>query len=244
MNRVATCFHVMPDAGQVADAAVRWLCAEADAALAARGVFKCVLAGGSTPEKVYQQLAATPADWSRWQLYLGDERCLPVGHAERNDQLLSRSGLAATGVKFYPIPAELGAEAAAAAYQATVLAALPFDVVLLGLGEDGHTASLFPGHVWPEAQAVCAVTQAPKPPSERVSLTPWALSQAHQVLFLVTGAAKADAVAHWYRGGVLPAAQITPMASVTVLVDRAAWGQLEPVPAREAPVYCTGDTDV
>jgi 6-phosphogluconolactonase len=97
--------------------------------------------------------------------------------------------------------------------------------VLLGLGEDGHTASLFPGHDWGrhgDSPDVLAVADAPKPPPARVSLSANRLSNARQVLFLVEGAGKRDAIAAWKRGDGIPAASIAPAAGVDILLDAAA----------------------
>jgi 6-phosphogluconolactonase len=96
------------------------------------------------------------------------------------------------------------------------------DLVLLGLGEDGHTASLFPGHDWgvvPNSPDVLAVFDAPKPPPQRVSLSAARLSRAREVLFLVEGASKRDAVARWRMGADIPARSVRPSAGVDVLVE-------------------------
>jgi 6-phosphogluconolactonase len=122
----------------------------------------------------------------------------------------------------HPIPAEHGAEAAAKAYQPVIRAALPFDLVLLGIGEDGHTASLFPGQQHPAGQLVHAVHNAPKPPPDRVSLGASALSEAREVLILATGTGKRAAIKAWRAGEPLPIAAIGGPASVDVLLDRAA----------------------
>ena len=200
-------------------------------ALAARGVFHVVLAGGNTPRSVYQALARERHDWPRWQVWFGDERCLPVDHPERNS-VMARAALLdhdfARNPAMHPIPGELGARAAAHAY-AEELAGVPtFDLVLLGLGEDGHTASLFPGYTAGAEADVLAVFDAPKPPPERVSLSASRLSRARQVLFLVSGAGKRAALRRWRAGehafstnsafSTIPAAAIQPEAGVDVLL--------------------------
>ncbi len=203
--------------------------AAAAGALTARGVFHVVLAGGTTPGRLYAALAQEAHDWPRWQVWFGDERCLPPGHPERNSRMAQEAWLDRVGLppaNVHVIPAELGPARAAAAYARELAGRGDFDLVLLGLGEDGHTASLFPGRDWgkdPAAPDVLPVFDAPKPPPERVSLSAHRLSRARQVLFLVTGAGKRETVAAWRRGQPLPAAAIRPPAGVDVLLDREAW---------------------
>jgi 6-phosphogluconolactonase len=203
--------------------------AEAEA-IAARGAFHIVLAGGGTPQRVYAALAGEDHDWSRWQVWYGDERCLPADHPERNSQMAEAVWLkrvALPDAHLHSIPAELGAIEAAKAYTRPLAAVTTFDLVLLGLGEDGHTASLFPGHDWgtgSDAPAVLPVFDAPKPPPERVSLSAWRLGAARQVLFLVTGAGKYEAVANWRGEGTIPAAAIRAANGVDVLLDKSVNG--------------------
>ena len=184
-----------------------------------------MLAGGRTPEAAYRLLMGADTDWSRWEIYFGDERCLPVDDAERNSRMAARALLDSVKIpsaNVHTIPAEQGAEAAAKAYQPVVRAALPFDLVLLGIGEDGHTASLFPGQQHPAGQLVHAVHNAPKPPPDRVSLGAAALSESREVLILATGAAKRTAIKAWQAGEPLPIAAIGGPACVDVLLDSAA----------------------
>ncbi|MBU3736328.1 MAG: 6-phosphogluconolactonase [Methylobacterium sp.] len=199
----------------------------ANAAIAGRGRFLIVLAGGSTPKGVYRMLREAATDWSKWHVYFGDERCLPAGHPDRNSTMAEDALLAHVPVprgQVHRIPAELGGGAAADAYCATLQGLEDFDLVLLGLGEDGHTASLFPGHDWehqPPRPAI-AVSNAPKPPSDRVSIAASRLSRARAVLFLVEGAGKQHAVAQWKRGESLPVSAILPAGGVDVYLDAAA----------------------
>jgi 6-phosphogluconolactonase len=218
-------WQYFPDADAVAAAATALILSAADAAISARGEFRLVLAGGTTPNKVYRQLAASPAAWSHWQVYFGDERCLPATDPGRNSCMAAAAWLDQGGMppqNVHPIPAELGPKAAAQRYALLIAAARPFDMVLLGMGEDGHTASLFPGHVYPAGEQVHAVSGAPKPPPERVSLSREALSDSRDVLILISGTGKREAVQRWRAGDDLPVARITAREHLRVLLDREA----------------------
>ncbi|HEX9626186.1 MAG TPA: 6-phosphogluconolactonase [Acidiferrobacterales bacterium] len=218
-------WHLYADSLRLAERAARAILAAAREAIAARGRFRIVLAGGTTPRAVYARLAAAATDWPAWEIWFGDERCLPAADAGRNNRMAADVWLDRVPIppeSVHAIPAEQGAAAAAAAY-ARALAPLPgFDLVLLGLGEDGHTAGLFPARDWNGA-AVLAVGDAPKPPPERVSLSAATLSRGAQTLFLVSGDSKRDAVAAWRAGAAIPAAAIRPAGGVDVLLDLAAW---------------------
>jgi 6-phosphogluconolactonase len=192
-----------------------------------RGAFHIVLAGGSTPRRVYELLRNADADWAAWHIYFGDERCLPPDHFERNSRIAEMAWLNHSLIpakQIHPIPAELGAEIAANRYAQIVTGIEQFDLVLLGLGEDGHTASLFPGHAWGNthgAPAAIPVHNAPKPPPDRVSLSANRLSAARQVMFLVTGETKWQAVKDWCDGVGIPAAAIVPENGVEIYHDAA-----------------------
>lgn len=219
---------ILPDAAALAQHAAEHILADARQAIAARGVFHLVLAGGRTPEAVYRRLGQADFAGARWHLWWGDERCLAPIDTQRNSQMVYRAWLHAGQIpedNWHPIPAELGPEAGAQRY-AELLPATPFDLTLLGLGEDGHTASLFPGHEIgcpPTAPPVLAVREAPKPPAERISLSCARLSYSRQVLFLVSGADKRPALTAWRAGKSLPAARIGALHTVHGLADRAAW---------------------
>jgi 6-phosphogluconolactonase len=215
-------WHYLETAEQVAEAACQQILDTAKSAISNRGKFKLVLAGGTTPEKVYQLLAASNADWANWYIYYGDERCLPADHPDRNSALASRALLDNVAIPeshIFTIPAEIGPELAADRYKVAVAKAGTFDMVLLGMGEDGHTASLFPGHQHPENELTHAVYNSPKPPSERVSISAKALSNSHEVIFLITGANKQEIVKQWRSGADLPVATIVPENSVDIYVD-------------------------
>ena len=218
-------WQCLADADAVATHATELILQAAANAINERGVFHLVLAGGRTPEKVYQRLANAQADWKNWQLYFGDERCLPADHPERNSRMAATAWLDQGTVpeeNIHPIQAELGAEAAAAHYATVINHAQPFDLVLLGMGEDGHTASLFPGQLHPDSESVHAVHHAPKPPPDRVSLSRARLSDSRDVLVLITGTGKRAAVQQWQAGEALPIAGITARHRITALLDKAA----------------------
>jgi 6-phosphogluconolactonase len=199
-----------------------------------RDAFHLVLAGGNTPRAIYQQLSRAAADWSTWHIWYGDERCLPVADGERNSRMAGDAWLDKVAIpprQIHAIPAELGAPAAAHAYAESLRGVGDFDLVLLGLGEDAHTASLFPGHDWgtaADAADALAVFNAPKPPPERVSLSAARLSRSRQVIFLIGGEGKRDALARWRAGDDIPARSITPAGGVDLLVEAAL---LRPPPA-------------
>lgn len=225
--------HVLADADAVAAETARLILDAATDAIAARGAFRLVLAGGSTPLAAYRLLARAQADWPRWHLYHGDERCLPPDSSQRNSRAADEVWLAKVPVpteQVHAIPAEQGAEAASAAYELVVADALPFDLVLLGMGEDGHTASLFPGQEIRPGPLVMPVHDAPKPPPDRVSLTPSALCRSRQMLVLVTGTGKRAAVARWQSGEGLPVSRVAVGGNALILLDRAATPATPPVP--------------
>jgi 6-phosphogluconolactonase len=222
-------WHVMPDKDALVSSVSTVIMHAAGRSIAAHGEFRLVLAGGNTPQAVYRRLVDANADWAHWQIYFGDERCLPVDDPERNSVMAMHHWLASVAIppaNIHAIPAERGADAAARHYATVVDAARPFDLVLLGMGEDGHTASLFPGQTHDEAELVHAVHDAPKPPADRVSLGESALSDAHIVLVLVTGLAKHPAVERWKRGEAIPVARIHGRNGVDVYLDQPASGGL------------------
>jgi 6-phosphogluconolactonase len=223
-----THWHEFPEAGDLARKAAEHILRGSRIAIAKRGEFRIVLAGGTTPEAVYQRLAGSITDWPRWQVYFGDERCLPPNHADRNSVMATKTWLDRVPLpadNIHLIPAEAGAETAARTYANTIRDALPFDLVLLGMGEDGHTASLFPGQTHDLAELVHAVHGAPKPPPDRVSLGLAALNEAEDVMILVSGAGKREAIARWKSGEDLPVAQIHGRHGVNVYLDAAANGE-------------------
>jgi 6-phosphogluconolactonase len=220
---------VFPDADELVPALADALCAEARDAIAARGAFHLVLAGGSTPRALYRTLAEMQAGDANWHAWYGDERCLPADHPERNSVMAELTWLSASRIppeNRRPIPAERGSQHAAALY-ASWLAGVPdFDMVLLGMGEDGHTASLFPGHDWGDAfdsPDVLAVHGAPKPPPERVSLSAARLNRSRRVWFVITGSGKRHALRRWAWQESMPVAAVHGLQQTVAWVDALAW---------------------
>lgn len=180
--------------------------AKARAAIAKRKRFDVVLAGGRTPESVYKSLVGAEVEWKRCHVYFGDERCVPPVHQDSNfkmaaDALLTKVAIPPGNV--HRIHAELEAYRAAEEYESELKRALSlddgewprFDLVLLGMGPDGHTASLFPGTTALEDdQQLCCATWVEKLKGYRITLTLPVFDNAASVLFMVCGADKAPAL--------------------------------------------------
>lgn len=198
---------ITPDAESAARAAASRVTEAIASGLAERRVAHVALAGGTTPRRAYEILATEISDWSGVSFWFGDERMLPAGDPERNATMLIET-LQHLGSDDAPrieeVPTATTPEDAARRYEArlrervtTDAGGVPvFDLVILGLGEDGHTASLFPGHaeVDERERLIVPVRNAPKPPPERVSMTIPLLSAARSIVILATGAGKAEAV--------------------------------------------------
>lgn len=180
-------------------------------AITDRGVFHLALAGGQTPRECYEKLRSLSVDWARVQIYFGDERCVARDDARRNDSMVREALLNHISIpqdNIHSIAAELGARQAAALYCAKL--PVRIDLVLLGMGEDGHTASLFPDNPANVCkEAAVPVFNAPKPPSERVSLGLTTLNAARVKLFLVAGESKRAAIEQILHGARLPASLIS-----------------------------------
>lgn len=196
----------------ITEAATQRILKAADEAIAKHGSFIIVLAGGSTPKAVYQALSQHTADWSKWHIYHNDDRCLPIDHDDRNSKMAREAWLNHITIpaeNIHDIPAELGNVDGAKAYAETLAGVRSFDLVILGLGEDGHTASLFPGHAVDNSADAVSVSDSPKPPAERITISQKRLNNNNEVMFLVTGAGKQEAVDHWRKGVAIPATLIS-----------------------------------
>lgn len=235
--------QVLPDADELSHVVAELVTRSAQAAVEARGRFNWVLAGGATPRLLYRHLlsqylteeAAFP--WTQTTLFWGDERAVPPTHTDSNYKMAEAVMLKALPLRdeqVFRIEGELGADEAAIRYEARLRSYFHgerpgFDLVLLGLGQDGHTASLFPEDdiVLSENQRWVAATREQNG-HRRITLTPPALLGASQLVFMVSGASKAAALARLMAGDVaLPAAQIAAKsANACFFVDTAAAAQL------------------
>jgi 6-phosphogluconolactonase len=232
-------YEVLPDAQALARRVAGWL---VDLAEARNGRFAIALSGGSTPKILYEMLAAPPFlerfPWSRTHFFWGDERFVPADDPQSNfrmtrEALLSRARIPSANI--HAMPTTGSPEAAAAAYERELKAfygaerldpSRPlFDVALLGLGGDGHTASLFPGSpaLGEREHWVASVDDAKRGP--RLTLTWPALESARQTAFLVTGKDKREILDRFRDGDKsLPAANLKPHGALTVFCDEAAAG--------------------
>jgi 6-phosphogluconolactonase len=218
-NQQLTRWYAFDHQQDLNTAAVSHILASAEKAISTRGQFLLVLAGGNTPKNIYTQLRSVQADWGKWHIYYNDDRCLPTDHPERNSLMAREAWLKHVPIpsgQIHDIPTELGPVEGAKAYAQTLAGVGDFDLVLLGLGEDGHTASLFPGKASDDSVDAFAVFDAPKPPPERVTISAARLSKTHGVLFLVTGAGKQEPVDNWREGQAIPATLITPENGVDI----------------------------
>ncbi len=223
--------RVFSNADELGQFAAELTAKAAAEAIAARGVFHLVLAGGNTPRICYEKLHNMDVDWPRTHIWFGDERCLPVGDSDRNDRMADEILLKHVDIpanQIHRMQAELGPEKAAETYAALLGDAsakdmVRFDMVHLGTGEDGHTASLFPGHATlADDRLAVPEFDSPKPPPERVSMGLRTLNAARQKLILAAGAGKADALNRIRAGEKLPVAMIE---DALWLLDKAASGQ-------------------
>jgi 6-phosphogluconolactonase len=250
-NPVHSTVTIFRDSDDLAAHAADFIIRSTQDAIRARGRAMLALAGGTTPQQTYG-LLAQPArrdriDWTHTYLFLGDERFTPMDDPSSNFAIVQRTLLTRVPVPAaheFPISTVVATAAAAAAeYAATLAAAFGigegpdpprFDLILLGLGEDGHTASLFPGaaSLLVTDRWVVASPPGTLPPHvERITLTFPVLNAAREVLFLVTGESKAEALRDVIEGGPsreeCPAVGVSPVdGTLTWFVDEAAAGRL------------------
>ena len=174
--------------------------------------FSIVLTGGQSVLNLYKILSKSDSNWEKWHIYIGDERCVPMRHKDRNDQVineiwLDNSTISKNNIHF--IQAELGLIEAQKEYEKVLKKIDKFDVVLLSVGEDGHVASLFPNHAYPENQMVVVEKNSPKPPKQRLSMSYKQLNKSNYIFKLLIGKSKQQAV-HLIQNNInLPITKVT-----------------------------------
>ena len=250
--------HIFPDTQQLGAAAAIHVAELSAEAIPARRRFMVALSGGSLPKLLFPALVKQAIDWSGWRVFWADERCLPLTHPDSNYYLAQQYLFDHVPIPLEQIHApdtSLDPAQTAAAYQNTLAqifappppTPLPddpllfqpatppllpqFDLILLGLGEDGHTASLFPGHplLQETERWVAPIFDSPKPPPQRITLTLPVINNARQVAFIAAGAGKADILPRVLEAGsTLPARLVQPAsAGLHWFVDEAAAAQLK-----------------
>ena len=234
--------HIFDQKTELSQAVGQQILTLANTAIAERGKFTVAISGGSLPKLIAPllQTQASTTDWSAWHLLLADERIVPLDHPDSNYKLTQTElgqHVPIPAENIYPISPLLAPDDVAHDYQATVervvdvVDGLPqFDLILLGMGPDGHTASLFPDHVLLDEQDrwVAPIIDSPKPPPERVTLTLPVINHARHVIFVCTGAGKAEALHSVInQPGQLPASHIQPTSgSLAWYVDQGAASEL------------------
>lgn len=231
------------DVAEIAERACERVLAAARAAIEERGAFRIALSGGSTPQHLHRRLAEREreAEVARWHVFFGDERCVPPEHPDSNygaarDAWLARSRIPAAQI--HRMRGEIAPPVAAEQYESELRESFAtrevprFDVILLGLGADGHTASLFPGSsALSEARRLVASTRVDELDAYRITLTLRVINATRCASFLVAGEDKARALRSALHSGgepePLPAARVQPWDGGLVwLVDRAAASKL------------------
>jgi 6-phosphogluconolactonase len=233
-NGIAGTLEVVKDAGALAARAAEII---AGRLRVAKYPFRMVLSGGSTPRATYQLLACKDLDWDCAELFFCDERFVPPDHKDSNYRMVRETLLASEFVnprKLLVIPTDGTPQSAADRYDETLRQqygagtledGVPlFHLTLLGLGDDGHTASLLPGQPVLEERRRWAAVVPEGRTEPRITLTYPALEASELILFLVSGAGKRDALAQ-ARGGIGPAGGIKPRGEVLWLADQAAAGE-------------------
>lgn len=247
--------EVVPTADDLVRVAAELVTAAAIISIAQRGAFSIALAGGSTPRPLYARLADDQdINWKQWHLFWGDERCVPPDHPDSNygmvrEALLDR--LSASPGLVVRMSGELEPDVAAYRYEKTIWELVPatysrsgrlipqFDLILLGMGEDGHTASLFPQtKALNESERLVVANPVPQLDSTRLTFTYPLINAAHRVLFLVSGQRKAQVLHEVLSGpqdpqqrpsqGVMPSE-----GQLTWLVDQAAFSAIESAMGKE-----------
>ncbi len=231
--------HVYKDGEALSQAAAKWIADRIGATLTSQGRFTIALSGGSTPKRLHQILAQTPykeqIDWSKLHIFWGDERAVPFEDSRNNAKMAYD-----TLLNFVPVPpaqihvmrTDIDPEESAAGYEKILHqyfdnTPFSFDLVLLGMGDDGHTLSLFPGmEIVHEEKAWAKAFYLPAQSMSRITLTKTIVNKSAAVAFLTAGTAKAHALKEVLRGAynpdLYPSQEIKPSGELHWFVDEAA----------------------
>ena len=238
----AASIDVSPDAASLAIRTAEWLATRIEEST---GRFALNLSGGSTPKRLYELLATEmyrrKIDWDRVHIFFGDERFVPADHVDSNYRMAREALISKVPIpceNIYPVPTDVPTpDEAAAAYEATLKAyygketldvARPlFQVTLLGLGDDGHTASLFPGTAALKERTRWVTAVIGAKPEPRITMTYPILESSNATLFLVAGSGKRDILTRLLaRDPALPSSHVDPQGEFLVFCDEAANGDV------------------
>jgi 6-phosphogluconolactonase len=200
-------WFVFKDIDKLSEQLARDILKIAEISINLNNSFKIVLSGGNSVINLYKILSISISDWSKWHIYLGDERCLPIDDKDRNDRIIKKVWIDKSQIlkkNIHFICAELGAKNGALHYQEILNNVGCFDVVLLSMGEDGHTSSLFPNHLYDKSASVVVECNSPKHPKNRISISYSRFNQAKNIFKIISGSSKQKVVKFWLEGKVLP----------------------------------------
>lgn len=203
--------------------AVTIIAQSAENAIKAKGKFHFVLTGGETPKQIYKKLKDLETDWSAWEFYISDER---IGHLSENqinqsmvrNDFLNHVSVLESQIHFIENINDI--QLALISYSQTISKCPVFDLTLLGIGEDGHVASLFPGHdlgLKPESPDVLPVYNSPKPPAQRISLSMNRLNRSRKILIIASGERKYKIVSDYCKVIDIPALHINAIEETILL---------------------------
>lgn len=217
-------WFVYHDFDSASQAAAVFMADKINECLSQKDVCYVALPGGHSPVKCLAYLATRDIPWNKVHWYLGDERCYPSGHADRNDVMLDNEFWSLLGqTHIHRIASELGAEQAAEKYREEIASFDHLDIAFLGMGEDGHTASLFPDNeALEDSRSVVPVYHSPKPPENRVSLSINTLKQAQYRIVLISGRSKAAVIKRVKNDEALP---VNCIGDINWFMDQAAFAE-------------------
>lgn len=213
-------WFVYKEFSEASSAAADFLAQQIEVTIKKKDICNVVLPGGNSPAVCLKLLQEKKLPWNKINWFIGDERCYPPGHEDRNDVMLDKNLWSQLSTsKVYRIPAELGPEQGAKAYRDVLNSIDSFDIVFLGMGEDGHTASLFPDNeALKDTRSVVPVYNSPKEPEERISLSINTIKQANCRMVLTGGATKYPVISRIKEGALLP---VNMIGDINWFVDEA-----------------------